>query len=85
MHRYLFLYLKSMLFLSFFSGTPVYFSASLIEMSDWGGMDATLLRKALAIFWGIKEVFHWKITNISIKSLAVLQMVQVLTLGEIPV
>ena len=34
-----------MLFLSFFSGIPVYFCTSLIEMSDWGGEDAALLKK----------------------------------------
>ena len=54
MHRYFFLYLKSMLFLSFFSGIPVYFCASLIEMSDWGGTDAASLKE------GIDNIFRDK-------------------------
>ena len=74
-----------MFFLSFFSGIPVYFCESLIEMSDWGGMDMASLKKGIDNIFGIKEEFHRKMINISIKSLAVLQMVQVLTLGEIPV
>ena len=41
-----------MFFLSFFSGIPVYFCESLIEMSDWGGMDMASLKKGIDnIFW----------------------------------
>ena len=43
-----------MLFLSFFSGIPVYFCASLIEMSDWGGTGAASLKE------GIDNIFRDK-------------------------
>ena len=40
--------------LSFFSGIPVYCCASLIEMSNWGGTDAALLKKGIDNMFGDK-------------------------------
>ena len=41
-------------FFFFFSEIPVYFCTSLIEMSDWGGMDAALLKKGIDNILGDK-------------------------------
>ena len=54
MHRYFFSYLKSMFLSFFFSGILVYFCASLIEMSDWGGTDAASLKKGIDNTFGDK-------------------------------
>ena len=46
-YRYFLSVLKMNDIFSFLLGIPVYFCASLIEMSDWGGTDAASLKKSI--------------------------------------